>query len=356
MTDRERFLRVMQGEAVEPGVALPEGTWNETPEVWRSQGMPEDFDFHYDRLTIGTGVRFGYDPPWETGAVKDLGDYELVRDEYGIIKRVAKGRTTMPEFVSFPLAEPGDWPKLRERLDPDSPGRFPDDWDQRVRAIKSSGKAVVLGGGHLGGFFSFLRELMGDNVYYLFYDDPKLAHEILDFQVHRFTTIVRKICEDVQLDGIGFWEDMAYRNGPLIGPDLFREFILEPYRKTVQAARECGVQVFDVDSDGDVRKLYPLWLEAGVSVNHPLEVAAGMDVVAVKREYGDRLVVHGGVDKRALAEGPDAIERELDRVWPAYEMGGYLPHVDHAVPTNVTWQNFVYYLKARARRLGKPWD
>jgi len=62
--------------------------------------------------------------------------------------------------------------------------------------------------------------------------------------------------------------------------------------------------------------------------------------------------VWGGVDKRALAAGPDAIDRELERIRPAVEAGGCIPAVDHSVPPDVSWENFQYYLKRRAELLG----
>lgn len=353
MTLRERYLRIASGEYLAEGLALPEGVWDETPDRWRRDGMPEDYDFGYDYVSGGTGVVIGYYPPWETGVVEDEGDTQLIRDEYGIIKRVFKGASSIPQFVSFPVGSREDWEEAKRRLDPENPGRYPDDIGERAAQVRREGKLLSFGGTHLGGFFSFIRELCGEDGYYLFFDEPELVREMLSFQVHRFTTMMRRIAEHAPIDTITFWEDMCYKNGSLISPDMFREFILEPYRQTIAVAKECGVQVVDVDSDGKIDELIPLWLEAGVTMLHPMEVAAGSDVVALKRQYGDDLAMHGGIDKRALAESRDAIDREIERVRPAYEMGGYFPRVDHAVPVNVPFELFVYYLKRRAELVGR---
>lgn len=85
---------------------------------------------------------------------------------------------------------------------------------------------------------------------------------------------------------------------------------------------------------------------------HPMEVAAGMDVVKIRRQYGRALSLRGGIDKRALARDRAAIDRELARIAPAVESGGYIPHVDHSVPPDVSWSNFAYYLQQRERLLG----
>jgi len=145
---------------------------------------------------------------------------------------------------------------------------------------------------------------------------------------------------------------MAFKNGPLIGPGQFRDFMIEPYGILIDAARECGVPIIDVDSDGDIRLLIDLWLEAGVTMLHPFEAAAGMDVVEISRRYGKRLAMRGGVDKRALARGRTAIDAELQRIRPAFDAGGYIPHVDHSVPPDVSFDDYRYYLDGLRRLLG----
>ncbi len=107
-----------------------------------------------------------------------------------------------------------------------------------------------------------------------------------------------------------------------------------------------------VDSDGNVDKLIPLWLEAGLDGVYPLEVAAGMDVVDLRRRYGERLVIKGGIDKRVLAQGKAAIDAELARVMPLVEQGRYIPTIDHAVPPDVPYANMCHYWEQKKRLLG----
>jgi uroporphyrinogen decarboxylase len=165
--------------------------------------------------------------------------------------------------------------------------------------------------------------------------------------------MIRKVSESIKVDKHFIWEDMCFNKGPLISPELFKKFLLSPYQRVIEVSRQCGIQIIDVDSDGKVDELLPLWLEAGVTMQHPMEVAAGMDVVKVKKQYGDRLVIRGGIDKRCIAEGFDAIDKELERIRPAYEMGGYIPCIDHNVPSDISWDNYRYYLEKRAQLVGK---
>lgn len=356
LTSRERFLRLLLNEPADRALFWPDCFWEETLARWREEGMPPDYDFQFDftesESKNALGVNMGYYPPFKTEVIKDEGSTRIVRDEYGVVKRVRGHSLRSMQFLEFPVHDRSSWEMIKPRLDPNSSGRFPEDWSQRIEALKRADYPVTFIYGHLCGFFSFLRELFGERVYYLLYDDADLVKEILDFQVYRLTTFVRKITKDVQIDRQFIWEDMCYKNGPLIGPDMFRDFLLEPYQRTIEASKSCGVRIFDVDSDGDVNALIPLWLEAGVNVNHPCEVAAGVDVVRMKKRFGAKLILHGGIDKREIASGFDAIDRELERIRPAYEMGGYFPHVDHFVPPDVSWENYAYYLDKMRRLVG----
>ncbi len=354
MNARENLLAIVQHSSTDRGLLWPDGFWAETRNRWLQEGMTEDFDFGFDYNKTKTwaevGVNLEYFPPWNTGVIEEKGGYELFRDEYGVISKVPKNAVNrnIAQYISFPVSTSADWERLKPRLDPNTPGRFPGDWLNKAACLNCADYPVVFESGHLSGFFSFLRELFGvEEVYYLLADDPGLAREILDFQVYRLTALMRRITKDVSVDSFFIWEDMCYKNGPLIGPDMFRRFFSEPYSRTIEAARDCGIPIVDVDSDGNTMDLIPLWMEAGVNMHHPMEVAAGMDVVEVKRRFGEELTIRGGIDKRELTKDFAAIDREFERIRPAYEMGGYIPHVDHAVPPNVSWDNYRYYLDKR---------
>jgi len=119
------------------------------------------------------------------------------------------------------------------------------------------------------------------------------------------------------------------------------------YARITELAHARGCDTIFVDSDGDVSELIPLWLEAGVNGVYPMEVAAGMDVGELRNQYGKDLLMTGGIDKRALARGPDAIDAELERRMPVAEKGGYIPHLDHNIPHDVSYEAFAYYWRRK---------
>jgi uroporphyrinogen decarboxylase len=167
----------------------------------------------------------------------------------------------------------------------------------------------------------------------------------VEFTMRRLERALREMDFDYAL----IWEDNCYNHGMLHSPAVFHKFMAPHYRTLTEFFRRHGVDMISVDSDGNVTELIPLLLEVGVTAIHPFEVGAGMDVVAIGREYPE-LQIWGGLDKRALARGPDTIDAELKRVLPAMKArGGYAAALDHNVPSNVSLANFRYYV----RRLGE---
>jgi uroporphyrinogen decarboxylase len=198
-----------------------------------------------------------------------------------------------------------------------------------------------------------VRELMGpERALLAFYDDPALVHDIMEFNAEFVAALLPRVLREAPVTVISFWEDMSYRSGPLISPAMFRDFMVPRYRRITEVARRMGVDTILVDSDGNVEQLIPLWIKSGVNGVYPMEVAAGMDVASLRRRYGRDLVMTGGIDKRVLARDRRAIDRELVRCIPVAEQGGYIPHLDHAIPSDVPYANFAYYWEQKKAMLG----
>lgn len=159
--------------------------------------------------------------------------------------------------------------------------------------------------------------------------------------------VLRRALEEVDIDFALFWEDMCYKTGPLISPAMFREFVLPCYQKVTSFLAAHGVELSWVDSDGNIEALIPLWLEGGVSGFYPLELAAGMDAARLRREYGREIVMWGNVDKREIAKGRQAIDAEMRRLAPVVAEGGFVPLIDHCVPEDISYADYVYYPERR---------
>ena len=118
--------------------------------------------------------------------------------------------------------------------------------------------------------------------------------------------------EDLVIDQVNWWEDMASKNGPLVSPALFREFLQPGYRRVMAEAKRRGCALGMVDCDGNPHDIVANWLEEGVNIMFPLEVSAGVDPYAWREEFGAELRLRGGIAKRPLVEGGQAIDKELE--------------------------------------------
>jgi len=348
MSHRESLKAILDGGRPPTLCQFEWGYWPETVRRWRSEGMPADQEpweaagiTWYHRVPVHT--RFY--PVFEPAVLSETGETRIIRDENGIVQEVARNRTTFPRFLKHPVKDLSDFNALRDRLDPDTPGRFPVDWPAGARALNQRDSILVMGNVEIS-FFGWHRDLMGvENLLTAFYDQPALIHAISEHHLGFLTSLYTRIAREVQFDFIFFWEDMSFKNGPLISPAMVREFMLPYYRELIGRLKPLtGCRVL-LDSDGDVRKLIPLFLEAGVDGMLPFEVAAGMDIREIRREYPD-LIICGGIDKREIAKGTAAIDRELgDKLPFLFERGRYVPGMDHHVPPEVSWKDFLYYLE-----------
>jgi uroporphyrinogen decarboxylase len=124
------------------------------------------------------------------------------------------------------------------------------------------------------------------------------------------------------------------------------------YRRWSEQARATGVPLVGMDSDGCVDELLPLWIESGINLCDPMEVAAHNDLPAYRRRFGRAMAYEGGVDKRAMARGGAVLRGELSRLAPVVRDGGYIPGCDHGVPPDVSWPHFVEYGRELAHLTG----
>ena len=276
--------------------------------------------------------------------LEDHGSWVLTRDDQGIVARQSKDRGSLPGYVGWPVNSRDDWERLKaERLRPTLEGRLPFNWPSLVLQMKQRDCPLCIGGSHAG-FFGTPRDLLGpENLLLLYYDNPQFLKCIIDYLADFWIAIYGQVLDQIDAHLALIWEDMCYKTGSLISPALFREFMLPAYRRLTGFLRERGVRVILVDTDGDCWKLIPLFLEGGVTGLSPFEVNAGMDVVEVRKAF-PRLQILGGLDKTVIAAGRAAIDKELEAKVPfMLRAGGYIPHVDHNVPPDISWDHFAYY-------------
>ncbi len=354
MNALQRFYACMNYEPVDRAPFWIWDPWPETAELWRAEGYdPLHPPYLGDDPRTNEGGWFFPNPPFEHRVLEEDGAHVLYVNHEGILMRERKDQpmSSMPQFVKFPVETREEFRRFwRERMQPDLDRRIGPDWRQQLLARRALPQPFIIISDRWGGFFGPLRNLTGvQKLCTLFYDDPAFVDEMMDADADFIIAMMSQILDVVSIDAFGFWEDMAYKTAPLLSPRLARRHMLPRYRRVVDFLRGRGVPFVGLDSDGRCDPLIPVWMDAGLNFLYPFEVQAGMDVLAVRRRYGRDLRLWGGVDKRALAHGPAAIDAELERVRPLIAEGGYIPHTDHSIPPDVAYADFRYY----ARRLGE---
>ncbi len=334
-----------------------------TLDKWRrEEGLAENADlnklFGFDpQGSVGVGglgwCEAGFSPIFEEKVLEDRGDYELVQDFAGRAVLCFKGRRNgfMPEYVDHPVKDMKTWEEnCRWRMNPDSPERQTEMDKYLPDAVAKAKQGMFVVQRVVGGYM-YLRSLIGpEQLLYMFYDDPDLIHACMQQWFTLADSVIARHQQHLTFDELFIGEDICYNHGPLISPDMIREFLLPYYqqlltnmrRRQLDKNRHLG---FQVDTDGFCDPVIDLYRELGMTHMSPFEVASDCDVIRTGEQYPD-LRISGGVDKRVLAQGPEAIDRMIDRIFPVMQKrGGFLPTCDHGVPEEVSLKNYLHFRK-----------
>lgn len=375
MNSRERYREALLFGKPDKVPFSPGGPRESTRAQWEKEGL-KDASRYMDELykilgfrpepsrhpPASPGVSFQMIPTFEEKVIEHKDGHYIVQDWMGAITEISDQFDytyirSAKDFVTrkwhkFPVETRQDWEEMKWRFKPDSPGRFPKDFEERCK-ILGDPKRDYMATIHFNGPFWQLREWCGmEGLCILMADDPELVLEMCEFWTDFVMKTMAPILDKMKLDRVGISEDMAYKAHSMISPAMVRKFLQPAYDRWVPAIKQSGCPVIDMDSDGFIGELIPIWIESGINVCDPIEVAAHNDIVEFRKQFGRKMGYTGGVDKRAIAKGGKVIAEELERVAPVVKDGGYIPGCDHGVPPDISWPNFVEYARLLARMTG----
>jgi len=367
MNNRQRFYATMHYQPRDRSPIADFGFWEETILLWHEQGLPEEIyfdgsdnntaaffgmDFCIDSL--GTGVEVGLFPEFEEKIIEDHGNRIILQQADGVIVVRDRFMSSIPKPIAHTLVDRDSWDTFFvPRLDPENPLRFPIDWKDRIKRWENREEVLILPGGSL---YGWLRNWMGmEELSYTVYDDPVFFETMISTVAECILGMLEKILESgIHFDACGLWEDMAYNAGPLLSPRHFKRYLVPHYRRIADLCRKFGVDVIWLDCDGKIDALLPLWLDAGINCMFPVEIGTwGADPVKFRQEYGKDLLMMGGFDKHILSRSQDDITREVYRLAPLVEEGGFIGFCDHRVPPDVPYENYLFYLETVRKVWGK---
>jgi len=365
MTSRERHLAALLFQKPDRVPLSLGGGRKSTLEAWRRQGLPPNEDpvrcaakqiglteESFDRRH-GMGVDFRMIPHFEEKVIEKRANSQVVQDwkgnicEIGLEFDVSYLRNAIDfvtrNWIKCPVETRADWEDMQRRYNADDPTRFGEHLPQWITEHRD--RTVATGLDWSGPFWQ-LREWVGaEQLCFLLADDPDWAAEMVQFWQEFVCTLLERTFERFVPDCVLTNEDMAYKEHAFISPAMCRRFLLPCWQRWTRLCKQAGVQVLEVDSDGYVGQLIPLWIEAGFNCNSPQEVAAGNDLPKYRESYGTAMAYRGGVDKRTMAAGGAALRAEIARLTPVLRAGGYIPGCDHGIPADVSWPNCVEFCR-----------
>lgn len=377
LNSRERFCETLLFGKPDRVSFNPGGPRESTLSAWHRQGLPEGDD-HYEALldilgmkreealpqkpVVNLGVDFRMIPRFEEKVLEHKDGHYIVQDWMGAITEISDKYDytyirSAKDFVTrkwhrFPVETHEDWDKkMKWRYDPNSPSRYPEDFESRCELLKDRDYPI---GFNVNGPFWQLRESCGlKNLCMLMIEDPEWVKEMVSFWTDFVSRVMAPILDKVEVDCVVICEDMAYKDHSMISPEMARGFLFPTYRRWVKDLRESDCPIVSMDSDGYINELIPIWIEAGINCCEPMEVAAGNDIIGYRKVYKSQMAYRGGIDKRAIAKGGKAMEEELMRVvLPLLKEGGFIPSCDHGVPPDISWPNFIEYSRLLAKLTG----
>jgi uroporphyrinogen decarboxylase len=347
VNNRERFENTMRYASVDHPPVILDVPWPRTRERWHREGWPEGVSLYayfelepFDTVNVGPASRIW--PGWEEHTLEVRGGDRYFIDSRGIRCRTGSDYQEGIEYLEYPIKGRADQAWLDARLDPSDPTRWNNGWSKRLDSLNP---ATDLGTIEFGSFFGDLHEHMGtERMCQALVEEPDFVHWYNDRIAGCAERAIETMLPDSRIAFMSGHEDMAFKNGSFISPAMFREFLAPYYRRTVGAARARGQTLFQQDSDGNLDQLIPLWLELGINLITPMEVAAGMDVARLRVDFGKDLLMIGGIDKRALIAGGEALRREVRAKERVIRDGGYIPRLDHTASPDISWANYQAYV------------
>lgn len=339
MTSRERFLRAYAHKEADR-VPITDTPWAGTIRRWQKEGMPLGADwqdyFGVDRVfTMWTDIT----PQYEVKILEETDRYIIHTTEWGATLKSFKAQDSTPEFLDYKVSTPEAWEEAKARMKP-SPDRI--DWkgiDARYKLAKEKGDYIEA---HFWFGFDVTHSWMAglENVLCGMYDYPDWIKDMfntyLDMCIAQFDMIWDA---GYHFDSITWPDDLGYKGTTFFSKNMYREFLKPVHKRAVDWAHNKGI-LAHLHSCGDVMSFVPEFVDIGVDGLNPLEIKAGMDPIQLKKEYGDVLTLHGGINA-VLWDNKEAIISEINRLVPVLkENGGYIFSSDHSIPNSVSLENF----------------
>jgi len=351
MTSHERFKRMYEHREADR-VPIIDGPWGATIERWQAEGMPKDMDFtDFFKLDHVAGIGVDNSPRYESKVIEETDKYAIYTTNWGATLKNWKHAASTPEFLDFRVKDKISWADAKERMRPDK-DRIP--WDHLKANYKTwREKGWWIQAGLWFGFDVTHAWTVGtERLLMALIEDPEWCADMFNHYLDVNIALLDMVWDaGYTFDCAGWPDDMGYKYNQFFSLYTYRKVLKPVHKRAIDWIHSKGAKAH-LHSCGDVNPFMPEFIEMGLDALNPLEVKAGMNPVELKKKYGSKLVLHGGINA-VLWDDIDAIEAEMKRVVPVLKQGGgYIFSSDHSVPSSVSLENF-RRITALAKQLGR---
>jgi len=308
-------------------------------------GTKLGFDFNYYVTYMDRSGFSSLFPAFEPQRIRDNpdGSYDYLNEDGAIVVQKEMAGS-IPAEKGHTLTDRDSWekqylPRLQyteDRFNAAALGKLAEESAKREEPLGLYCKSL----------FGQIRNWLGIvGVSYLYADDEELYDEIISTVGELVFRVTKRALESGAIfDFAHFWEDICFKNGPLVTPSVFAEKVGPYYRRITELVKGYGIDIVSLDCDGCIDALIPIWLENGVNTMFPIEVGTWHASIAPWREkYGHVLRGVGGMNKHVLSFDKAAVDAEIERMKPLVALGGFLPCPDHRLPPDTKWELVQYY-------------
>jgi len=377
MNNRQRITNVLHYRAYDRMPIVHFGFWTETLQKWAAEGhiQKEQAEKWGDGniVDVELSKKLGFDCNWscqfggnahlqpgfEQRIVRELPDgARHVMNSDGVIELEVPGAVSIRSEIEHTLKDRATWEEHYKMRLQWSEERITDAWvrvsdtstlqwkNGGMEWLKKNDRDFFLGvwSGSLYGYF---RNIIGvENSAYLLMDDEELFDEILDSYGELCYRNLEYILGHVGgvFDFAHMWEDICFKTGPLVAPDVFRAKVGPHYKRLTDLLKSYGIDIVSLDCDGCIDALLPIWLENGVNTMFPIEVGTwDASIAPWRKQYGKELRGVGGMNKVVFSHDKLAIDAEVERLRALVDLGGYIPCPDHRIAPDGKWDMVRYY-------------
>jgi len=348
MSSRERIASLLRIEEADR-IGFADSPWRETIDRWETEGLPKGIFIHQHFGLDIYGIGVDPSPKYDSITYEEGENWRLVRDSYGVKQRTWRDRSGVPLPVEAAVKNLEEFrSRIEPMLDPDSPirissGDYP--FKEDISKIVSNFQKRFFVPANVLGPYEYARHICGGHkgVLKAMITDKPFADRMFRVLGNFLSRLAQGLLE-AGVDGLFLFDDMGFVDGPFFRPETYERYLLPAHRAICLPFKKKGLPRI-LHTDGNVEALIPGIMKAGFTVLQPLEAKAGMDVVKLKEQYGDRLAFMGNIDARILSTNdPEKILAEVRRkVEAAAPGGGYVLGSDHSVPPSVSLETFKFF-------------